>query len=112
MCFVLSPSAESETEYLFASIDPIGRRHTHVIPAVRVVTALLNLPPRDTDVAAVLATPRLPEAVAKANISRITILPVAAGPVGLIGHHPCRVKLLVNERVGRGMIVLLSANLG
>jgi hypothetical protein len=52
-----------------------------VIPAVGIVAPLLDLLPRDADVAAVFPAPRLPEAVAIAGFGRITVLLVAAGGI-------------------------------
>jgi hypothetical protein len=58
--------------------------------------------PGYANVDAILATFGFPKALAKTNFRRIAIWAVAARYLGPVGHHPCRITLLVNDHIGGG----------
>ena len=82
-----------------------------MIPTIRVIAILFNLFPGHTNVNAILATLGLPKTVAKADFRRIAILAVAARYLGMVGHHPGRIELLMNRNIGGWVIVILGPRL-
>ena len=77
-----------------------------MVSAIRIVPVALDLRWRDQNVIPVVPAPRVDVAADIFDLGRVAIRPVAAAPGGIIRHVPCRIELLVQSFILRGMAVL------
>src|SRR5256885_6355066 len=77
-----------------------------MIPAVRIVPVALYLLRGNGNVFPVLPPPRVDVAADVLDFSRVAVRLVAAALGRIIRHVPARVKLLVQDFILRGMMVL------
>ena len=79
-----------------------------MVATIGVVPIALDLAPRHSNHFSVFTPAREPLALSESDLGGIAIPHAATGSAWLVGHHPGGVKLLVNRRILRRVVVALG----